>query len=127
MELVKKGKRVYGAFVKTTHSSIYCAFRKPRDIYLDNKRGEFKSIAKGIEDGSAAWAIDETHLREAKRRGCNYIAVWVKSLKWIFITPIETFFDPHTYYCRNFSSRGGSQQRYVSIKHFTTYNQAMKI
>lgn len=127
MELVKKGKRTYGAFLELTNGPVYCAFRSPRDFFLDGKRGEFRSIGQGLQDGSAAWAIDDAHLNEARHRGCVYIAVWIKKLNWLFMTPIETFCNPHTYYRRNYGTRGGSDQRYVSVKHWVQRNRPLKL
>jgi hypothetical protein len=127
MELVKKGRRTYGAYIKTSKHMIYCAFRTPGDFFLDGKRGEFRSIAQGLQDGSAAWAIDDQHLLSARAKGCTYIAVWVRKLNWIFMTPIESFFDPHKYYRRNYGARGGSDQRYLSTKHFAQRNRPVNL
>lgn len=128
MELVKKGKRTYGAYLESKAGvKFYCAFRSPGDFFLDGRRGELRTIAQGLQDGSAAWAVDDSQLREAKHRGCGYIAVLVKKLNWLFITPIETFFDPTTYYRRNYGAKGGSDQRYVSTNHFTQRNREQKL
>ena len=127
MELVKKGRRTYGAYIKAPHHQIYCAFRNPGDFFLDGKPGQFRSIAHALQDGSAAWAIDDAQLREAKYRGCKYIAVWVRKLNWLFMTPIETFFDPECYYRRNYGSKGGADQRYVSTVHFAQRNRPVKL
>lgn len=127
MEVLKKGKRTYGAFVDTGKCLIYCAYRNPKDFFLDGRRGSFQSIGDGLENGNAAWAIDDLHLMEARRRGCKYIAIWVRKLNWLFMTPIETFYDPKTYYRRNYTGRGGSDQRYVSVKHFAKMNREMKL
>lgn len=119
MDFVRKGRRTYGAFVQTSSSLIYCAFRSPGDLFLDGKPGEFRSIAQGLRDGRAAWAIDDATLRIAKRKGARFIAVYVKRLKWYFITPIETFDNPKFYYRRNYASRGGADQRYLSTQHWS--------
>lgn len=128
MDLVKKGKRTYGAYLESeVGTKFYCAFRSPGDFFLDGKRGELRTIAQGLQDGSAAWAIDDAQLREARHRGCTYIAVLVKKLNWLFLTPIETYFDPEKYYRRNYGTRGGSDQRYASTDHFVTRNRSVKL
>jgi len=127
MQLVKKGRRTYGAYVESPTAKFYVAFRSPGDFFMDHKRGAMKSIAQGLEDGSAAWAIDDAQLREARHRGVTYIAVWVKKLNWLFMTPIETFFDPQKYYRRNYAGQGGADQRYVSVKHFTRRDRELTL
>lgn len=127
MELVKRGKRTYGAYFDTSTKKIYCAFRNPGEIFLDGKPGVLRTIAQGLQDGSAAWAIDETTLMSARHRGCDYIGVWVKKLNWIFLTPIDTFIDPRKFYRRNYGSKGGSEQRYVSTHHWQMRNRAISI
>lgn len=128
MQLVKKGKRTYGAYLETkSGKKVYCAFRSPGQIFLDGKPGEFRSIAQGLQDGKAAWAIDDAQLLAAKNRDCDYIAVWVKKLNWLFVTPLATYFDPQCYYRRNYSTRGGAEQRYVSTKHFVQRNRELSI
>lgn len=122
IELVRKGRRLYGAYVKTSRSLIYCAFRNPGELFLDGKPGEFRSIAQGLQDGRAAWAIDDSTLMSAKRKGCRYIAVFVRKLNWYFIVELEAFYDPKRYYRRNYSTRGGADQRYMSVVHWTQKN-----
>lgn len=123
MEFVCKGRRTYGVFVETTASMVYCAFRSPGDLFLDGKRGDFRSIAHGLQTGAAAWAIDDATLTKARRKGVKFIAVYVRKLRWYFITPIENFYDPKLYYRRNYASRGGSDQRYLSTDHWQQRNQ----
>lgn len=128
MELVKKGKRTYGAYLETPKGlKIYCAFRNPKDFFLDGRRGKFQSIAQGLKNGAAAWAIDDSQLRQARHRGCYYIGIWVRKLNWLFLTPLDTFYDPMKYFRRNYTGRGGSDQRYVSVDHFAQRNRPVAL
>jgi hypothetical protein len=127
VEFLKKGRRTYGAYIEIPKGLVYCAFRSPGDFFKNTRRDAAHHLASYLADGTAAWAIDEDHLLSAKRRGCIYIAVYVKKLKWAFITPLETYLDPKKYYRRNYSSRGGSEQRYVSIQHFVQRNMDITI
>lgn len=128
MELVKKGRRKYGVYLTLNNGKqVYCAFRNPGDFFLDGKRGELRTIAQGLQDGSAAWAIDDAQLRAAKDRGCELIGVWVKKLNWLFLTSIDNYFDPHKYYRRNYASRGGADQRYLSVEHFARRDREISI
>lgn len=118
MEFIRSGKRLKGAFVQTSKSLIYCAFKSPKDIFLDGRPGEIKSIADGWEDGRAAWSIDEDMLRTCQRRGVKYIAVFVRKMKWYFIVEIEAFFDRTRFFRR--SRKGTSRdERHVPIKYWT--------
>jgi hypothetical protein len=127
MELVKKGKRTYGAFLDLSAQKVYVAFRTPGDFFLDAKPGQARSIAQGLQDGDASWAIDDETLMKARRRGVTLVAVWVKKLNWLFMTPIDTFYDPKCYYRRNYTSRGGADQRYVPVKHFQQKNREITL
>ncbi len=120
MEMLKKGRRTYGAFVDLKSAKVYVAFRNPGDFFLDGKKGEFKSIAQGLQDGDAAWAIDDETLMKARRRGVTLVAIWVKKLNWLFMTTLDSFYDPKRYFRRNYTHRGGSEQRYVPVRYFQT-------
>lgn len=129
MELVRKGKRVYGAFFELSSAPVYCAFRTPGDIFKTVREGsnKFKSISEALKDETAAWAIDDDHLQMARRRGCKNIAVWVRKLNWLFITPIENFFDRTKYQRRDYGGRGGSDQRYLPVHHFRQLSREVKL
>lgn len=126
IELVRKGRRLYGAYMQTPTSLVYVAYRRPKDIFKDTK-AKFITISEAIADEKACWAIDETTLRNARARGCKFIGFWIKKLNWIFLTPIENFFDPHCYFSRNYSARGGELQRYLPLRFFTSRSRALRI
>lgn len=124
-ELVRKGRRLYGAYYQTSTSLIYIAYRKPKDLFKDT-RGEFITLTEAMQDDKACWAIDESTLREARRRGCKFIGFWMRKINWVFLAPIEYFFDPHKYFSRNYSGKGGELQRYLPIRYFKTISRRMK-
>lgn len=125
-ELVRKGRRLYGAFLDIPSGLTYLAFRRPKDIFKDTK-GKFVTISDAMADEKACWAIDESTLQEARRRGCVFVGFWVRRLNWVFLTNIENFLDPHKYFSRNYSSRGGELQRYLNLRYFTTRSRRLKI
>lgn len=126
MELLKRGRRTCGAYLKGSRGLIFCAYRNPKDFYLDGRAGEFNSFASAFDAEKAAWAIDENELMEARYKGCVYIAIWVRKLNWLFMAPIEHFYDPHKFYRRPGNGRR-AEKRYMNVNNFRTRSRAMKL
>lgn len=118
IELVRKGKRLYGAYMQTTQGLAYVAFRKPDDFFRDGARGEKLTLTQAMNEGRAAWAIDEHTIIAARARGVVTLGVWVKKANWLFITQFQNYLDPNLYYTRSYVTRGGSEQRFLSCKFF---------
>jgi hypothetical protein len=123
----RKGKRLYGAFIPLSTGLAYVAFRKPDGFFRDAKPGEPLTLSQALEQGRAAWAIDESTILECRARGVKFVGVFIKKLNWIFLTDIANYHDPTRYYQRNYSARGGADQRYLPCKFFTEKHGSLKI
>lgn len=115
IELVKKGRRTYGA-IHTVPSGerAYLAYRKTSEIF---RFGE-KTISDAIRSGKAAWALDEETLIAMRAKGIRFIGVLVRETGDIYLTKTERFFDRALAKVLNYEARGGSLQKYLPLRYF---------
>lgn len=117
--LHKVGKRTYGAYYTTANGTrFYMAWRKSSD----RRKGIFQSGEKTISDarrkGVACWALDEDTLINLRASGIKLVGVLDKDTGDKYMTTIDRFFDPAYAAVLNYTSRGGSLQRYLPLQHF---------
>ena len=84
------------------------------DVWLA-KRPDFSSA---INQGVACWAIDYDTLLQMRRQGVDLVGVCDESTGWVWVAQIWKWFDPAFYSMEDFSSRGGSHQRFMNFRHF---------
>lgn len=124
MQLVKKGRRTYGGIYTLPNSvKVYLAHRKEREIWRAGK----KTVSEAIQDGSAAWAIDDDTLITIRAQGIKFVGVLVKDSKDVYMTTIDRFFDPSICKVLNFEARGGALQRYLPLTEFQRRPGQVKI
>lgn len=115
LELVKKGRRLYGAIVTLDcGEKVYMAYRKRNEIY---RAGEVR-VSEAIKKGVAAWAMDDETLRVMRAHGIKVVGVFVRDTNERYVTSIDNYFDKTKIKVLNYSSRGGSLQRYLPLQHF---------
>lgn len=115
LELVKKGKRLYGAIVTLeTGQKVYMAYRKHNEIY---RSGEVR-LGDAIKKGVAAWAMDDDTLSMMRAHGINVVGVFVRDSGDRYVTQIENYFDKTKIRILNYSARGGSLQRFLPLQYF---------
>lgn len=115
IELIKKGRRTYGAIhTVPCGERIYLAYRRHSDIF---RFGE-KSISDAIRSGKAAWAIDEETLIAMRARGIRFIGVMVRDTGDVYLTRIEHFFNRAMARVLNYETRGGALQKYLPLRYF---------
>lgn len=128
MRIHKSGKRRLGAFFDASFGSCYLAFRRPKDIFRgDIGREKKRSASQSLIEGDAMWAIDIATLMEARRCGVQVILVLMRPQRIVYYAPIESFLDPMKYRAHNYSLKGGSDQRYLPIKHFQSVDMSYRV
>ena len=116
-EPFKKGNRLHGHYVTCVDGTkVYLARRKHGQIF----RSGYSSISEAMSEEEAAWMIDETHLFNARARGCKLIGVRVIDTGDLYVTELSNYFDLRKAKIRSYSEagRGGSRQRYLPLIHF---------
>ena len=98
-----------------TGVKIYIARRKRREIFRNGK----SSISAAMSEEIAAWAIDESMLMNLRAKGIGFIGIRELDTGDLYLTRIITFFDRKKFKTKDFSTRGGSRQRYVPLQYFT--------
>lgn len=124
-EIRGTGKRRihYGTiFTYDDGSKVYLARRKHREIF----RSEQPSISSAMQEGIAAWAIDEDLLYKLRAKGVQQVGVIELDTGDVYIADVKTWFNVKTSKQRDYTGigRGGSRQRYVPLQHFT-YQKAL--
>lgn len=115
LELVKRGKRLYGAIVTLdSGEKIYMAYRKRSEIY---RSGEMR-LGDAIKKGVAAWAMDDETLQIMRAHGIHVVGVFVRDTGERYVTSIDNYFDKTKIKILNYASRGGALQRYLPLQHF---------
>ncbi len=115
LELVKKGKRLYGAIVSLdSGEKIYMAYRKHCEIY---RAGEVR-LGEAIKKGVAAWAMDDETLRIMRAHGIKVVGVFVRDTGVRYVTDISNYYDKEKIRILNYSARGGALQRYLPLQYF---------
>lgn len=113
--LIKHGRRTYGAVYElASGQQVYLAWRKTKELY----RGKMKTPSEAIFTEKAAWAIDDETLRTMRRDGVNVIGIWVRDTGDKYITTLDKFFDPANIEVIDYQPRGGTVQRFLTLKHF---------
>jgi hypothetical protein len=116
LDPVKRGRITLGHLVTLDSGEIvYAARRRHRHIFRSGRA----SISAAMEDGEAAWAIDETTLYMLRTKGVKRVAVRVEDTGDIYLTALASFFDLRKARVKDYSDRGGSRQRYLPLDHFT--------
>jgi hypothetical protein len=124
IELNKRGRRTYGAtYTLPDGRRCYLAWRRIREIY---RAGE-KDISTAIRLGTAAWAIDDRDLIRLKVTGVRMVGVLVKETADVYLTDLRNYFDKNQYKMLNFTSKGGSLQRFLPLDRFTVKTGSVKI
>lgn len=124
IEHVRKGNRLYGAYVTMSDGrKAYLAYRKQGDIFTSG-RG---SLSRAMRDGVAAWAIDVETLREMQSRGVDVVGVRVQSNGDLYLTSVESYYDPDKSGVINYSSKNGSLQRTLPLQYFRKRNGVLKL
>ncbi len=120
----KRGRRTYGAtYTLPDGRRYYLAWRKIGEIY---RAGE-KDISSAMRLGTAAWALDDQDLIRLKVQGIRIVGIKVKETADVYLTDLRNYFDKSRYKMLNFSSRGGSLQRFLPLDHFTVRKGPVKI
>lgn len=115
LELVKKGKRLYGAIVTLdSGEKVYMAYRKHNEIY---RSGEAR-LSDAMKKGVAAWAMDDETLQVMRAHGIRVVGVFVRDTGERYVTNIDSYFDKTKIKILNYAARGGSLQRYLPLQHF---------
>lgn len=115
LELVRKGKRLYGAIVSlNSGEKVYMAYRKHNEIY---RSGEMR-LGDAIKKGVAAWAMDDETLQIMRAHGIKVVGVFVRDTGERYVTGIDNYFDKTKIKILNYASRGGALQRYLPLKYF---------
>lgn len=115
LELVKKGKRLYGAIVTMdSGEKIYMAYRKHCEIY---RSGEMR-LGDAMKKGVAAWAMDDETLQIMRAHGIKVVGVFVRDTGDRYVTDLANYFDKTKIKILNYASRGGALQRYLPLQHF---------
>lgn len=123
LELVRKGKRLYGAIVTLNSGKrIYMAYRKRSEIY---RAGEAR-LGEAIKKGIAAWAMDDETLNIMRAHSIKVVGVFVRDTGDRYVTHIDNYYDKSKIKVLNYSARGGSLQRYLPLQHFTFRRNAMR-
>lgn len=116
LELVKKGKRLYGAIVTLDSGQrIYMAYRKHAEIY---RAGEMR-LSDAIKKGVAAWAMDDDTLRIMRAHSIEVVGVFVRDTNERYVTAIDNYFDRDKIKVLNYTARGGALQRYLPLSYFS--------
>lgn len=124
IELNKRGRRTYGAtYTLPDGRRCYLAWRRIAEIY---RAGE-KDISTAMRLGTAAWALDDRDLVRLKCEGIRLVGVRVKETSDIYLTDLRNYFDKTQYKLLNFTSRGGSLQRFLPLDRFTVKAGSVKI
>lgn len=112
----KPGKRVQGHYwTLDTGEVIYVARRKHRHIF----RAGRISISGAMDDGEAAWAIDERHLFTLRAKGIKRLGVQVEDTGDFYLANVADFFDHKKSALRDYTGVGrGERQRYLRLQHF---------
>lgn len=111
--LNKKGRRTYGAFyTRPDGTRFYMAWRKTKEIF---RSGE-PDISTAIRNGKACWAIDEEDLINCRAQGIKFIGIIDRDSGDRYMTVLEAFYSKAA--VMNYSTRGGSLQRYLPLQHF---------
>lgn len=118
IQIHKKGKRLYGGFYinKEKGLRIYLAYRWHRQIFRSDENSTSEAMRKGV----ACWAFDCDTLQLAKIQGVQFVGVKLKDDGSLFLAPIEAFYDPENIKILNYSSKGGSHQRFLPLSKFRT-------
>jgi len=124
IEHLRKGKRLYGAFVTYPDGRrVYLAYRKHGEIFRAGK----KSISRAIQEGVAGWAIDSETLGEVRARGVDAIGVLVKETGDKYLTNIQNYYDPYRSSVIDYSGKGGSLQRVLPLQFFRKADGKIKL
>lgn len=114
-ELVKRGRRLYGAiYTLKSGEKVYFAYRKQSEIY----RGKEKSISEGIRKEIACWAIDTDTLMMARARGIRFIGVIDRVSRDVYLTTLDNYFDRTKTQQIDYTERGGTVQRFLPLGFF---------
>lgn len=116
--MVKKGRRKYGAiytrFKDGRELKFYLAFRRARDIFCDGEPTNSDAIRKG----KAIWAIDYDTLLRLQRDGIHAIGVFEYESGELYWTTLKTFLNRNVAKPRDYTARGGENQRYLPFHQF---------
>lgn len=124
IEHVKKGRRLYGAYITMNDGrKAYLAYRRQGEIYMSG-RG---SLSRAMRDGVAAWAIDVETLREMRSRGVDVIGVRVRTNGDLYLTSIGNYYDVDRSGVINYSDKNGSLQRTLPLQYFRKREGAVKV
>jgi hypothetical protein len=121
--IVRKGRRIYGHIFHFANRDIYLASRKLDQIF---RSGE-KTNSDAVRNDVACWAIDEETLGEMRLMGIRYVGVKVRQNNDIYVTCIDNFFNRKLAKFLDYGRRGGGQQRYLPLQHFSYKPGRVKI
>ena len=128
--VLKKGRRTYGAFYPLPSGQvIYLAWRSSAEVFRAGKISNSEAIREGV----AEWAIDYDHLLKCRSMGIK--CVGILEYEWnlgrssakgrkrakVWLTSLDKYLAPATSNSvahRNYTSRGGSMQRYLNFSEF---------
>jgi hypothetical protein len=111
----RTGRRLYGGIYELSDArKVYIAFRSRKEIF----RGGLKSLSEAVDEGVACWAVDYDTLLRMRREQILLIGIYVKDEGDIYVTHYDSFFDQTKCTVRNYSTRGGTLQKYLPIQHF---------
>lgn len=113
---IKRKSRIIGAVYALSNGELaYLARRWRGEIFC----GGEASISAAIAAGKESWAFDHDHLLELRMKGVKYVGVIERERDgYIYLTTMDVCWDPARFAYKNFQSRGGALQHYISHKHF---------
>jgi hypothetical protein len=115
--LNKKGRRTFGAYYTFPDGrQVYMAWRNSSRRRLGIFLQGLPDISTAIRSGKACWAIDEEDLINCRANGIKFVGVLDKATGDKYMTTLDKWFSDSAVY--NYSSRGGSLQRYLPLQHF---------
>jgi hypothetical protein len=123
VDLVKKGKRLYGAFYTFAGKLAYIAYRKHGDVF---RAGE-ATISEALRKGTAAWALDDETLLMARARGAAFVGIMVRDTGDRYLARIEHWFDRGRVRFIDYEKKGGSRQRCLALSEFVMRRGELKL
>lgn len=112
-QLYRKGRRLYGAWGVTDKGvPFYLAIRRHGEYY----RQGAATLSEAMRDGRAAWALDDETIINMRARKVRMVGVIVRDTFDCYVTPVESFFDAKKRKFIDYTSKGGSLQRFLPLE-----------
>ncbi|MBA8881782.1 hypothetical protein [Phyllobacterium myrsinacearum] len=114
-EKVKKGRRTYGAiYTRPDGSRFYLAWRRKGGLFRD---GELTDSA-AFREKKAMWALDFETITMLRLKGIEHVGILDHTSGDIWITRLWYYLNKCCAPPRNYTARGGSDQRFLPTYYF---------